>query len=99
MECDAFFAVVNVKVICDNVFTKNKTIAKALYRYVAKNVIVVLISRRDQPGGVAGIGLEFLAEYGIAHLIIQAKLAVGNVDTGYVLQVNRRLGGVHFPFI
>ena len=92
----AFFAVVDVYVICDNVLPDNEPVSEALNGNAANDVMVVLVARHHKSHGVAGICLKLLAKHGIAHGFKQAELAIRNVHAACVLQVHGRLSRVHF---
>ena len=65
MEGDALLAVVYVEVVCDHVLARNDAVAVTLNSDVAKDVVVILVARKDESRGVAGIVQKLLAEDGI----------------------------------
>ena len=65
VEGDALLTVMYVEVVGDHVFTRDDAIAVALNSDVAKDVIIILVARKDEPCGVAGIVQKLLAKDGI----------------------------------
>ena len=91
--------VVDVKVIGHHVLAADKVVAKALDGHISQYIVVVLIPGGDQPCRMAGIGHQLLTEIGVSHLLPEAELGIGHAYAADVLQIDRRLCGVHFFMI
>ena len=44
MKYNSFLTIVYIKVICHNVFTKNKTVSESLDSHISQNLIVILVA-------------------------------------------------------
>ena len=73
-----------------------------LFDYLTKkgniyyNVIVVLVTGKNQSRRMARVMQKLLSENGITHVFRQTELTVGYVNTAYVLKVYCRLRRIHF---
>ena len=99
MKNDSLLAVVNVKIVRNNVLAQNEPVLKSLNRNIAENIVVILISRHHKSYRIAGIFKQFLSKNGISHVFIQAELAIAHPHTADILKIRRALGGVHLVLV
>ena len=95
MERDAFFTIMYIKVIRDDVFAENETIAEALRGDAAQRVVVVLVAGHHEADGVAWIRLELFAQKRISDVVIQTELRICYMGAGDILQIDGALCGIH----
>ncbi len=95
MERDTFLAIMYIKVIRDDVFAENETIAEALRGDAAQRVVVVLVARHHKADGVAWIRLELFAQKRISDIVVQTELRIRHMGAGDVLQIDGALRGIH----
>ena len=92
---DALLAVVDVKIIGDDMFAENKAIAKTLHRDIVDHLVVVLIARHHKADRMARVGLERLAEYRISDIIIKAELRIAHDCAGGILEIHAAAARIH----
>ncbi len=95
MERDAFFTIMYIKVIRDDVFAENETIAEALRSDTAQRIVVVLIAGHHEADGVARIRLELFTEKCVAYVVVQTELRIRHMGARDVLQIDGALCGIH----
>ncbi len=95
MERDAFFTIMYIKVIRDDVFAEDETVAEALRGDAAQRVVVVLIAGHHEADSVAWIRLELFAEKCVAYVVVQTELRIRHMGAGDVLQIDGALCGIH----
>lgn len=61
--------------------SQDEAVFKALDCHVPQHIVIVLVSGGHQPHGMTGIFQKLFLKKGIAHILVEAELAVGDMDS------------------
>ena len=95
MKRDAFFTIMNIKVVSNDMFTENEAITESLCSDTAQRVVVVLVARHHEADGMTWIRLELLAKKCISNVVVQAELRIRHMGARDILQIDGALRGIH----